>query len=134
MKVEEKISFDQYYQDSRFELKKPVPDSDDSKRKCGDNMYYREDNCLNYKQREGAFHGVNEFISDTRSEYVLVSSRDDYFYFGKDAKELPQELLSKIVVGVGHRSNFEHETIEEVVKYVCKLPKGMNSEPRDFRK
>ena len=134
MKVEEKITFDQYFNDSRFKKKKPDPDSDDSERKCGDNMYYREKGCLTYAQMEGDYHVASDFNRDTSSEYVLVSARDDFFYFGKDAKEMPQELLSKIVIGRGERFKFEPETIEEVIEFVCKLPKGMNAEPREFRK
>lgn len=134
MKVKEKITFEQYFKDPRFDLKKPDPKSQDNKRRCGDNMYYRAKENMPYKQVRGAFHSPDEFQRDTRSEYVLVSARDDFYYFGKDAKELPSGILQKIVVGRGHRSKFELNTIEEVIEFISRLTKGINSEPRDFLK
>lgn len=134
MKVEDKLTHDQYFRDPRFDSKKPATKSPNSRSKCGDNMYYRAKGNGHYKQKESAIHGADEFKRDTSSEYVLVSSRDDFYYFGKDAKELPPRLLKQIVVGRGHRSKFEPDTIKEVIKFISHLPKGIKGEPRDLIK
>jgi len=134
MKVEEKLTHDQYFNDPRFAAKKPEPESPDPKRKCGDNMYYRAKCNGLYEQRKSAIHGAEDFKRDTSSEYVLISAKDGFYYFGKDAKELPSGILQKIVVGRGHRSNFEESTIKEVIEFISRLPKGINGEPRDIIK
>jgi hypothetical protein len=134
MKVEEKLTHDQYFNDPRFAAKKPEPESPDSKRKCGDNMYYRAKCNGLYEQSKSAIHGAEDFKRDTSSEYVLISAKDDFYYFGKDAKELPSGILQKIVVGRGHRSNFEQSTIKEGIEFLSRLPKGINGEPRDIIK
>ena len=134
MRVEEKLTHDQYFRDPRFDSKKPMPKSPDSKKKRGDNMYYRAKGNGHYKQKESAIHGEDDFKRDTSSEYVLISARDDFYYFGKDAKELPSGILQKIVVGRGHRSNFEPNTIKEVIDFISRFPKGINCEPRDHIK
>lgn len=135
MQIKEKLTFDQYYYDTRFAQKRPNLDSDDYTAKCGDNIYYRNKKTGEYVQVLNLYHhGLSSTTRDTKPGHVLISAKDDFYYFGNDAIELPPELLSKIIVTRGHRSRFEQSTIDEVLAFLSSLKKGIHSKPRDYQK
>lgn len=95
MKVEEIISFDQYWNDQRFEYKKPVV-TGSLVQMYGDNIYHKEENTQDWKQENSAHSltngscNINHLRRDTKSENVLISK--NFYYFGDECPLIPEEF------------------------------------------
>lgn len=96
MKVTEKLNFQQYWEDERFELKKPCRNGSLMKM-VGDNIYHKDP--LNKWQQEDSHHSMPDGTTNTtnlnrdtsRCEQVLVSNK--FFYFGKKAIQIDLESI-----------------------------------------
>ena len=85
MKVTEILTFDEYYRDQRFSLKKPNIKGS-LKTMHGDNVYHKnskkkwvQDDCHhNHPDKTIKCYNIN---MDTRSDKVLISNH--FFYFGR---------------------------------------------------
>lgn len=113
MKITEKLSLDEYYQDSRFAAKKPQKSNKDSDWpvQCGDNMYYWDTTEKRYLQDSQAIYHTEPDQKQKDIKGATRSSRDennrrnvfisDYFwYFGKEAVEIPGKLTDITVTGI----------------------------------
>jgi len=114
MRVDEKLTFDEYYLDPRFQAKKPR-----SGRGClyliGDNLYFN-----NKRVERSPFHkGKEERIEDLKGKYVLVSTY--FWYFGKNAAEVPGEVKPLVPKGVA-----KYGVITEDQKRVAEFFKWLN--------
>jgi len=96
MQVEEKLTFQQYWDDERFQYKKPVLNGSLVKM-YGDNIYHKdvedgewiqEDSAHSFA--EGKING-DHLDADISGEYVLISR--NFFYFGDQAIKIPTEFL-----------------------------------------
>lgn len=94
MKVTEKLSYDEYWSDMRFEKKRPGFHSSKA-RGYGDNIYHKNQN--NEWIQEDSHHsydnGVHNEINserDLHSHQVLIS--DNFVYWGKDAPDVPAQF------------------------------------------
>ena len=106
MRVGEKMTFADYWQDVRFQGKKPLfGPGTDRMRHRGDNAYeplsdggFRQWHC-GHSNKDGSEseHGKHR---DLTGRYVLVS--DAFSFFGAEAVPLPSEF-EWLVVGRGHR-------------------------------
>jgi hypothetical protein len=69
---------------------------------------------------------------DLSGEYVLVS--EHFYYFGKDAIDVPEEFSSIIKKGPGHKSNFNESLINEFIAWLREnyIP-GKTSDPFNFK-
>ena len=88
MKVTEIITFDEFWEDNRFKLKKPVRHGSPVMM-VGDNIYHRESNSFpwiqedsHHSNQDGSMN-LDNLQRDTKSYKVLVS--DLFFYFGSEA-------------------------------------------------
>jgi hypothetical protein len=95
MKVTEKISFQEYWDDGRFALKKPARNGS-SVQMLGDNIYHK-DPAGNWIQEDshhslsdGSVNEVNLNRDTGSTDQVLVS--EYFFYFGEEA--VPVDLIS----------------------------------------
>lgn len=130
MRVTEKLTFDDYFKDDRFQIKKPVKNGTDEK-KMGDNIYFRNE-CGEYQQAKNAVHhcGGDKMETDLGGEYVLIS--DDFAYWGEKLSPLlPAGLKGLIHHGRGHRSRkFPQEFKQNVFSWFAGLPeKGKLGNP-----
>lgn len=96
MKVTEVISFDEYFEEPRFEPKKPYRKGS-RKQSCGDNIYFREGLDSLWCQLD-SFHSKSDgqinpdhVKRDTCVNRVLVS--DDFVYFGGNGPKFPDHLI-----------------------------------------
>lgn len=96
MKVEEKLTFNEYWEDERFESKKPIIEGSLVKI-YGDNIYHQDPNNEEWIQEDSA-HSLDQGLTnedhlkrDTGGEYVLVSQ--EFYYFGENAPKVPKELI-----------------------------------------
>lgn len=123
MRVDEALTFDQYFSDPRFELKKPTSDDD------GDNIYRRHEG--QFVQIPNRHHADAQMAHDTRIDRVLVGSL--FWYFGGNAPELPGPLLEAVVKrGPGHKCNIPNAALREAVSWASSHFRiGVHGNPRD---
>ena len=140
MKVEEKLSFEQYWNDKRFESKKF--DSGSLIGKNGDNIY--EPLLSGEWKQHPSFHTVPRFSRheneknkrrDLSGINVLVSRK--FVYFGQAAISLPQDLAGCLPTARGHKCNFPHAAVEKwesFIENILTRQSGMIAYPIDFPK
>lgn len=97
MKVEEKITFNEYWDDPRFQCKKPVLNGS-LKMMYGDNIYHRNTDG-DWIQEDSAHSlidtpNLEHLKRDTGGRYVLISK--NFYYFGKKAIPIPEQFISEI--------------------------------------
>jgi len=106
MQVSEKCSFDEYWNDPRFEYKKPVMNGS-KKLKYGDNIYHRLPGEEEFTQEDshhslpGGVRNELNYKRDLSTDAVLVSER--YWYWGSSAILLPGDLSPLCGVKRNHR-------------------------------
>ncbi len=94
MRVDETLSFDEYWTDPRFAEKRPNPEGS-QKQRCGDNIYHQRPN--GEWAQEVSLHRDSDCSPnhyhvnrDTSVPSVLVSK--SFAYYGADATEIPGEF------------------------------------------
>lgn len=116
MRVQEKLRFKQYWNDPRFEKKKPHLNGS-YQTACGDNIYcplnggWKQLNSC-HSEEDGSPR--QEHIErDTKVDSVLVS--DDFVYFGGEGPKIPNSLECLVLRSQGYRKlafqNAEHRSI-----------------------
>ncbi len=97
MRLEEKLSFNDYWNDIRFQNKKPIIDGS-LVQMYGDNFYHQD---LENKQwiQENSAHSMADgnvhqkhLERDVSGEFVLISQI--FYYFGDRAPKIPDEFLA----------------------------------------
>jgi len=98
MKITETLTFDQYWSDSRFHLKKSVRNGS-RVMMVGDNIYHRdtEGDWLQEHSHHSAPDGSPDIVNvqnDTKVNKVLISDR--FLYFGSIAPALPPRIFESL--------------------------------------
>jgi len=134
MEVTEKVTFNQYWEDVRFQCKKPVMNGS-LKRAFGDNIYFRDDTG-NWIQAD-SHHSLNDGIpnskniqKDTQSNFVLISS--NFTYLGKNYEPIPEEILEKIRIVRNHRTITVVNDIAQIIDWLIQYEKGFIADPNQF--
>jgi hypothetical protein len=140
LRVTGKCSFQQFWDDPRFRLKKPFFGGSRSSA-YGDNIYHRTPAGEWVQERshhsfaDGALNFAN-LHRDTGSDNVLWST--DFSYFGADAVLIPAGLrdfhgedLSP--TNRSHRCVFSPEFIGEVEDWFASLPRNVQGRPTAWR-
>lgn len=97
MKVSEKISFQEYWDDRRFSLKKPSRNGS-RVQMLGDNIYHRDTNNnwiqedSHHSNPDGSINKENLDRDTGRCDQVLIS--DFFFYFGEGAIPIDLESIN----------------------------------------
>lgn len=79
MRVSEKLHFDDYYRDPRFQKKKPLRDGGQNEG-VGDNMYFRDVDGQ-WRQHPTDYHDDPQSRAQDRQEpYVFIAEK--FYYFG----------------------------------------------------
>ena len=103
MQVDEICTFDEYWVDPRYFVKRPRFDG--NYQQCyGDNIYHHIDGeWMQENSHHSYADGINKnnLIHDTRIDRVLISFH--YWYFGENAIELPKEFKEVIATGRGYK-------------------------------
>ncbi len=137
MKVDEIISFNDYFSDQRFKHKKP--NMLGSKiQMYGDNIYELKDGIWHQSDSHHSLTGglINEvnLKKDTKSTNVLISL--NYYYFGQDAIAIPHEIKGDVLKkGQGYRYIRDPEIADELIKHIelQSRKKGMIGFPCKFK-
>ena len=136
MKVMETLSFDEYFQDGKFELKKPNMKSSNPKILMGDNFYEpgEEGSFIQLPSSHTHYDGsenTQHKQRDLSGEKVLAAMK--YYYFGVEGPTLPTNL-SYLEVGRGHRNHFDPSEITETLRFLDKFDEGIHGDPRDLER
>ncbi|MCK8479071.1 hypothetical protein [Psychroserpens algicola] len=133
MKVEEKITFVDYWNDIRFQYKKPIMNGS-LVQMYGDNIYsfdelrhkwLQSDSHHSYADGSINKHNLNR---DLGGKYVLIS--EEFYYFGKDAIEIPKEYSSIIKTGPGYKKNIQEDVKNNFINFLKKnFQLGYHSDP-----
>jgi len=131
MTVDEKLSFEEFFNDPRFEVKKPVGEN-----KFGDN-FFESSSSMSPAFNSAAHYNKPEKIEADLKSLVVVGH--NFWYFGADAPELPEGLKdTKLsVFGMngrrGHRVTTDEKTINSFCEWLYKFKQGVHSHPRDLK-
>lgn len=121
MGVSEVLSFNEYFNDPRFEKKRPVADGT-WRQRCGDNMYYRDDSG-EWRQRRSFYHRDSETIrQDLRHPRVFIG--EHFYYFGNQAVHIPPEYTELVWRRQGCKRKHDPEIVEGFLEWL-----RANSEP-----
>jgi hypothetical protein len=101
MKVGEVLTFNEYWSDERFASRKPTNATAISR--CGDNIWHQVGRRWELEPNEN--HGRDQRRFDTSGENVLVAT--EFFYFGREAVELPKEFERVRCRGRGHQNEYD---------------------------
>lgn len=130
MEISEVISYESYFRDPRFTAKIPNYSRGQVVYKCGDNIYE--------PLGDGAFRQLQSMHSAGSNEHperkahdlgginVLISH--NYYYFGRDALPLPEELHD-LKVGRAHKCRFDPETVRLALEFIKHQQRGVNAAP-----
>lgn len=134
MEVSEIMNFDQYWNDPRFQLKKPNLNGS-HKYQYGDNIYHQVDgNWLQEPSHHTFADGspsTANINTDTRINRILISN--NYLYFGDTAPEIPADLQDLIKTGPGYKNSFSPEFIYKFIKWFNSFEsKGFQGRPLDW--
>lgn len=119
MKVEEKLTYNKYWEDERFQFKRPIFNG--SLKQCfGDNIYTYNEASKAWHQQD-SHHSLEDGIinkknlkNDTKSPYVLIS--EHFYYFGKACVMIPETFRDKV------RQKMRFPLFKEVeIKYATDL-------------
>ena len=136
MRVTEKMTFNEYWQDSRFQKKHP--DMHASIRNAfGDNIYHRNDATGKWIQAN-SHHSLEDGTSncrnidhDTRVDRVLVS--DDFIYWGGHGPDIPISFRREVCKGrPGHKCNFSVEIVAKCIEWLRSFEKGYRGDPLEW--
>ena len=141
MRISRKLTFNDYWNDLEFRVK--IPARNGSRRlQVGDNIYH-QDPISNEWLQEDSHHSYPDgspnpynINNDTQTNSVLVS--DNFFYFGREAVKIPQDLLDKLGYGNprSHRRFRSSEPANALVQWINstyqKQANQVISDPFDF--
>ena len=138
MRVDERLTFQQYWDDPRFRRKRPTMRAS-LKMAYGDNIYRRDANgqWLQEDSRHTLADGsrnLGHVLRDTSADAVLISWH--FSYFGGDGPAVPVALRTAygqdLVAGRGHRCRFSKKHVEAATAWLGGLERGYLSDPADW--
>lgn len=142
MQVDERITYNEYWNAKRFRLKRPNLHGS-RMMAFGDNIYHRDPESDRWVQqnshhsnRDGSPNLINVRV-DTSKPYVLASRR--FTYFGKAGPHIPDHLQpvegETLLPGRGHKRWFSPGFEAQVVEWLEGFGfDGCVGEPRDWKK
>lgn len=134
MLVSATLSFAEYWEDNRFQVKKPDMQSKQQILKVGDNIYEPSDNF--YRQHHSMHsnpdgsvcprHYHRDLGENNTNARVLIA--DEFYYFGRSRKALPDQL-NNFVRGRGHRVENNPQALTSLRRWLEKYQPGRNDYP-----
>lgn len=137
--VIEKLTFEGYWNDKRFENKKPNMKSELDKDRCGDN-FYEPTSHNSYIQKDSMHSNFNKNTkeysendkhkkNDTHSNNVLISGVNNFWFFGSNPLCIPYDLKS---FANDYKSFRQHKVFsknsDKLVSYITRHPSQLNHE------
>ncbi len=144
MRVTGVLTFDQYWKEPKYLVKRPILNGS-VKQRYGDNIYHRSGKAKIWTQlpshhshSDGSPNQAN-IANDTKSENVLLG--EEFIYWGASGPKMPSRfrqgagLADICCTGQGHKCNFESDLAEAFVAWIRhRSERGLVGLPADFRK
>ncbi|MBN1328136.1 MAG: hypothetical protein JXA54_01570 [Candidatus Heimdallarchaeota archaeon] len=126
MQVIEKITLEKYWDDYRFQVKKPVISSDKEIFRVGDNIYEKIANDFtqhNSKHSREYFTSDSEWLhqkqEDIQGKFVLIADNDHFFYFGSEPVAFPSlELADLLYCDIGNKCIADPNVPKEFLDFI----------------
>lgn len=129
MRVDEAMPFDDYWDDPRFQKKKPRQ-SGNQESQCGDNIYRSDPKsgewiqARSYHSEGNGCANLDHVKRDTNPPLALISKQ--FVYFGRSAIDVPDHILfydrPDRFIGIrGHRCNFPLTLENSMVEWLQDL-------------
>jgi hypothetical protein len=123
--ISEVVSLAEYGSSERFQSKIPrAPSAECSLR--GDNIYFRSASGQ-WSQRRNPFHGKAEMKHDISGSNVLVC--EQFWYFGSNAKLIPERFMSLVKKGPAHKHNAGNPAVPAFLTWLQRFEPGRRGEP-----
>lgn len=140
MRVEEIMTFDEYWEDTRFQHKRPEQ-TGTLKQRCGDNYYHRSSDGSWIQEpgdhsNEDGSQNMYHTKKDTKVNRVLVS--EAFVYYGNNSIEISDDLCNgdnHVVLrcGRGHRCNFSDSFKQDFIDWLePQMHVGVAGQPREW--
>jgi hypothetical protein len=138
MKVDEAVTFNEYWDDPSFQQKKPNL-SGSKKQAFGDNIYFKQSGKWHQLDSHHSFADGTpnpaNIENDTQADRVLIGS--DYIYWGRSGPKIPARFRNfqgyDICAGRNHKSNFPTPMVEQFIAWLRGSDwKGYIGEPLDW--
>ena len=137
MQVTRKITYNEYWTNPSYSDKKPVMNGS-LKQMYGDNIYYLDEETNQWTQADshhsykGGITNEINLRTDTSSKFVLISN--NFYYFGKDAIEIPKDFREEIYwSGRKYKKVRDLDCLDSFIRWVEKnFQKGYHSGPLLF--
>ncbi|MBU1356934.1 MAG: hypothetical protein KJ620_10250 [Candidatus Edwardsbacteria bacterium] len=137
MKVTDKISFKDYWNDPKHEKRKPNIDSQVVIEKRGDNIYMplveTPRTFSDFRQIPNHNHTEKNKGKDLSGKYVLVSNV--FYYFGSKPIIIPNDIRPKVPKGQSSHGSRTYDTkvINDFLSYMgSKYQKGRQGQPHSW--
>ena len=136
-RVEETLSYDEYWADQRFRIKRPNLRGS-LKQAFGDNIYHRHKHTKEWVQlnshhshKDGRPNQEN-LRHDTQAPRMLVGN--EFAYWGEDGPAIPEQYRSTVCALRGHKCRFSQDFLESFLAWLLSLEvTGYLGPPREFR-
>jgi hypothetical protein len=139
MKVDEALTFDQYWLDPRFQEKKPKM-TGSKMLAYGDNIYHRSPSGRWVQQNSHHSHpdgspNLANIKNDTQANRVLIGR--EFIYWGGSGPLIPSEFRqpdSDVRAVRGHKNNFTEPFVQRFLDWYSSQPdKGDIGRPLDWK-
>lgn len=139
MRVDDILTFDQYWKDPRFQRKKPVMRGSLMQR-YGDNIYHRKKGQTEFTQ-EDSFHSQQGGVPNEENLETDTGSTDrvligrDYAYWGGEGPLVPKSLAEFVHSTQGEKCRFPRERVNTFLDWLKDVPgRGFVADPTDWPK
>ena len=136
MKVTNKVTYKEYWNNPEFDCKKPILHSDFVEDKAGDNIYKpNAEQSGGFEQIDNKNHFSEDKAHDLSGINVLISNH--FFYFGGKPITIPDEIRPNVPRSQSaHGSRtYNEEKIFQLINYIeTKYPMGLINKPLTWPK
>jgi hypothetical protein len=138
MRVDETLTFTQYWDDHRFKLKRPNLFGS-KKSAFGDNIYRKVGGRFvqvdSHHSHPDGSPNLRNIATDTKADRMLIGR--DFTYWGGQGPKIPTKFRGtpNVLARRGHKNNFPPEFVQEFVEWINSLGvKGCPGKPLDWDK
>jgi len=129
MEISERLSFETYYTDVRFEKKKPDVNGSWRER-VGDNMYYKDQQGKWIQHRTIQHQSPVLIRKDLKHPFVFIAEK--FYYFGDHEIPIPFEFQELIWKRRGCKYNHDHEIVKRFLTWLEEnFDPGVLGNPKD---
>lgn len=126
--VSEVVPLAEYGSFERFRVKVPRASSNKVLQR-GDNIYVRNESGQ-WSQRRNPFHVAGDMEHDLSGKNALICER--FWYFGCNAKRIPDKFMSLVKKGPGHKHNIGNPSVPAFLAWLHCFEPGWHGEPSGF--